>query len=264
MGNPLTIELHIGQNAESGQISGRVTDGVWSSLLAGGRAATATSLAGDYTVVIPGNVNDSSLPAGDGYATLHIAADGLGTMNGILGDGARFSQSAYVTADGDWPLFASAYTGKGAIMSWVSFTNLATSDLNGTVVWIKQAGVSATSFPLGFTNGTKAIGAIYTSPDAIGKAINLSGAVVTYAGGSLPANFSNVISVNSGSQVVNLSPNEMVMTIMTSVGSFTGQVREPGSGALHMYGGVILQKQTAGFGTMTGVPAGSRVVFAAP
>ncbi len=264
VGNPLTVELHIGQNADAGQITGRVTDGVWSSPLAGGRAVATTPLAGDYTVVIPGNVNDSSLPAGDGYATLHIAADGLGTMNGILADGARFSQSAYVTADGDWPLFATAYTGKGAIMSWLSFTNLATSDLNGTLVWIKQAGASATSFPLGFTNGTKAIGSIYTAPDATGKAINLSGALVSYTGGSLPANFNNVVSVNAGSQVVNLSPNEMVMTIMTSVGSFTGQVREPGTGALHMYGGVILQKQTAGFGTMMGVPTGSRVVFAAP
>ncbi len=264
VGNPLTVELHVGQNAEAGQITGRVTDGTWSSPLAGGRAATTTTHAGDYTVVIPGNVNDSSLPAGDGYATLHIAADGLGTMNGILADGARFSQTAYVTADGDWPLFASAYAGKGAIMSWLSFTNLVASDLNGTLVWIKQVGASATSFPLGFTNGTKAIGAIYTAPDAAGKAINLAGAVVSFTGGSLPVNFNNVVSVNAGSQVVNLSPNEMVMTIMTGVGSFTGQVREPGTGALHMYGGVILQKQTAGFGTMTGVPTGSRVVFAAP
>ena len=64
---------------------------------------------------------------------------------------------------------------------------------------------------------------------------------------------------------MNLGANEMVMTIMSGVGSFTGQVREPGTGGtLHMYGGVILQKQTAGFGTMTGVPTGSRVVFAAP
>ena len=264
VGNPLTVELFIEQNAEAGQISGRVTDGVWSSLLAGGRPATTTTHAGDYTVVIPGSANSSSLPEGDGYATLHIAADGLGTMNGTLADGARFSQNAYVTADGDWPLFASTYTGKGAVVSWLSFTNLVASDLNGTLVWIKQAGAGATSFPLGFTNGTKAVGSIYTAPDASGKAINLSGALVSYTGGSLPADFSNIVSVNAGSQVVNLGANEMVMTIMSGVGSFTGQVREPGTGTLHMYGGVILQKQTAGFGTMTGVPTGSRVVFAAP
>ena len=263
-GNPITVEILIGQNAAAGQISGRVTDGTWSSPLSGGRAAANTPLAGDYTVVIPGNANSTTLPEGDGYATLHIAADGLGSISGTLADGTRFSQSAYVTADGDWPLFAANANGKSAIMSWLSFTNLATSDLNGTLVWIKQAGASPTSYPLGFTNGTKAVGSIYTAPDAAGKAINLSGAVVSFIGGSLPADFGNVVSVNAGSQVVNLGVNEMVMTIMTGVGSFTGQVREPGTGTLHMYGGVILQKQNSGFGTMTDATAGSRVVFAAP
>ena len=87
---------------------------------------------------------------------------------------------------------------------------------------------------------------------------------MNFSGGSLITGFNNVVSVNAGSQVVNLSPNEMVMTVMNAVGSFTGQVREPGTGALHMYGGGVLQKQNAGYGTMTGVPAGSRVVFAAP
>jgi hypothetical protein len=221
-------------------------------------------LAGDYTVVIPGTSGNPALPAGDGYATLHVSPDGLGTRNGILADGARFSQSAYVTEDGDWPLFASIYSSKGAVVSWLAFTNLSTSDLNGPLVWIKQAGASTTSFPLGFTNSPNAIGSIYGAPAAGGKALNLSGAVINFSGGSLSGSFNNVVSVNAGSQVVNLSANEMVTTIMTAVGSFTGQVREPGTGALHMYGGVILQKQNAGYGTMTSVPAGSRVIFAAP
>lgn len=263
-GNPLTVELHVGQGAEAGQINGRVTDGVWSSPLSGGRAATSTTHAGDYTVVIPGNVNDSSVPAGDGFATLRVATDGLATLSGTLADGTRFSQSAYVTTDGDWPFFAPLYSGKGAAVSWLSFTNLSTSDLNGNVVWIKQAGASASSYQLGFTNGVKAIGSVYAAPDATGKAINLAGALVSFTGGSLPANFNNVVSVNAGSQIVNLSANEMAMTIQPALGSFSGQVREPGNGALHMFSGVILQKQTAGFGTMMNVPTVSRVVFAAP
>ena len=54
---------------------------------------------GDYTVVIPGAVGDASVPAGDSYATLHVGADGLATMNGTLADGTIFAQSAYVTAE---------------------------------------------------------------------------------------------------------------------------------------------------------------------
>ena len=262
--NSLSVELRVGQGAEAGQIFGRVTDGVWSSPLSGGRSVSPSPFAGNYTLVIPGTAGNAALPAGDGYATLHVASDGLATMNGVLADGARFSQSAYVTEDGDWPLFAAIYSGKGVIASWIAFANLSTSDLNGTLLWIKEAGTSTTSFPLGFTNSVNSIGSFYVASSAGNKALNLSGAVVNFSGGSLGSGFNNVVSVNANSQVVNLSPNEMVMTVMNAVGSFTGQVREPGTGALHMYGGVVLQKQNAGYGTMTGVPTGSRVIFAAP
>lgn len=261
---PLTVEIQIGQGTEAGLITGRVTDGVWSAPLSGGRGTSQSRFAGDYTVVIPGTAGNPGLPAGDGYATLHVSIDGLGTMNGITADGGRFSQSSYVTDDGDWPLYASLYYGKGVIVSWLSFTNLTASDLNGTLVWIKQSAASATIFPLGFTNSTKAIGSIYVAPAVGGKALNLTGAIISFSGGSLSPSFSNVVSVNANSQVVNLSANEMVTSIVNAVGSFTGQIREPGTGVLHMYGGVILQKQNAGYGTMTGIPAGSRVVFAAP
>ena len=71
------------------------------------------------------------------------------------------------------------------------------------------------------------------------------------------------MSVNAGSQVVNLSPNQLTLNITTGVGSFTGQVAEPGTGLLHTFGGVVLQKQNAGFGFMSGGTS-SRVVLAAP
>ena len=263
-GTPLTVELQVGQGAAAGQISGRVTDGVWSSALGGGRAPASSPFAGDYTVVIPGTPNDVNLPAGDGYATLHVAPDGLGTMSGSLADGTPFAQTAYVTQDGDWPLYVSMYVGKGAIMSWLSITNLASSDVSGNLVWLKQASTNEVHYPLGFTIGTKAVGSVYVAPDATGKAINLAGAVVGFSGGNLASAFNNVVSVNAGSQVVNLSPNELTFTIVTGLGSFSGQVREPISGQLRNFGGVVLQKQNAGYGTMTGASLNSRVVLSAP
>lgn len=263
-GTPLTVQITIGQDALAGQIYGSVSDGVWTAPLSGGRSAANSPHAGEYTVVLPGTSGNASLPAGDGYATLHVAADGLGTMSTTLADGTRFSQSAYVTRDGDWPLYVSLYVGKGALVSWLTFTNLATSDVSGDLIWIKQAGASATSYPLGFTNGTKAVGSIYLAPDTAGKAVNLSSAVANFSGGSLPATFSNVVSVNAGSQVVNLSPNLMTFTVAPGNGLFSGQVNEPGTGVTHNFGGVILQKQNAGYGTVGSTPNGSRVVLAAP
>jgi hypothetical protein len=262
--NPLTVELQIGQGGAAGQIVGRVTDGVWSANLSGGRAAAAGDLAGQYTIVVPGVSGDASKPAGDGYATMFVATDGLVTMSATMADGTQFSQSGHLTADRDWPLFAPMYVGKGAAMSWLSFTNQSTSDVNGNLVWIKQAAASATSFPLGFTNGTKAVGSFYNPNPESGKAVNLAGAVVSFSGGSLGTPFNNVISYNAGNEVVNLSPNELTLRVTKVTGTFSGTVREPGSDTVRNFGGVLLQKQNAGYGTLFGESRGSRTVLAAP
>ena len=264
----LTIELRVGQNSEVGQIFGRVTDGVWTSSLSGGRAGYQTAgnapQAGDYTVVFPGQVGDPNLPAGDGYGTLHLGADGLGTLSGTLADGTVFSQTAWLTAEGDWPLYVSLYAGKGAIVSWMTFTNQVSSDINGAVVWLKQANPAAAQYPAGFISDTKAVGSLYVAPTGGNKAINLSSASVSFTGGNLPTDFSNAVSVNAGSSVVNLSPNALTLTISTTLGSFTGQVAEPGTGVVHPFSGVVLQKQNAGFGFLLGSTRSSRVILAAP
>jgi uncharacterized repeat protein (TIGR02543 family) len=264
----LTVELRLGQNNEVGQIFGRVTDGVWTSSLSGGRAGYQTAgsapQAGDYTIVFPGQADDASLPAGDGYGTLHLGTDGLGTLSGTLADGTSFSQTAWLTAEGDWPLYVSLYAGKGAVVSWMTFTNQVSSDINGAVVWIKQANPAAAQYPVGFISDTKLIGSLYVAPTGGNKAINLSSASVRFTGGNLPADFSNTVSVNAGSSVVNLSPNALTLTIATTLGSFTGQVAEPGTGVVHPFSGVVLQKQNMGYGFMSGVKASSRVVLAAP
>ncbi|MFO1512655.1 MAG: hypothetical protein U1F83_07045 [Verrucomicrobiota bacterium] len=261
---PLTVELRIGQDAQAGQAYGRVTDGTWSSPLTGGRSTGNSPYAGDYTVVIPGLVGDAQIPAGDGYATLHVGTDGMATMNGTLGDGSQFVQSAYITDDGDWPVYVSLYAAKGVVVSWMTFANLAYSDVSGNLVWIKQAGASTTSYPAGFTSETKAVGSLYTAPAAQDKAVNLSGAVVSFSGGQLAANFNNVVSVNAGSQVVNLSPNALSFNIGTGQGTFSGTVQDPGNGVTRNFTGVILQKQNAGYGLTTGANVSSRVVLAAP
>jgi hypothetical protein len=260
----LTVELLVGANASAGRISGRVTDGGWSSALVGGRPAGSSAYTGDYTVVIPGTVADVHIPAGDSYATLHVAANGLGTMTGTLADGTQFMQSAYVTEDGDWPLYVSLYVAKGAVASWLNFTNQATSDVSGNLAWIKQAGASATSYPTGFTNETKAVGSLYVMPGASGKAVTLSSGTVNFSGGDLAASFSNVVSVNAGSLVVNLSQNLMTFFINPGLGTFSGQVTDPNSGNPRSFGGVVLQKQNAGFGFLNGNASSSRVVLSGP
>lgn len=105
---------------------------------------------------------------------------------------------------------------------------------------------------------------MYVAPATTGKVSNLSGAVGNFSDGELGANFNNVVSVNAASSVVNLSPNVLTPTVSFPLGSFTGQAAEPGTGVMHAFGGVVLQKQNAGYGFMSGVNASRWVVFAAP
>lgn len=261
---PLTVELLLGQGDQAGMVSGRVTDGAWNSILSGGRATGNSPYAGKYTLVIPGLGGDAHIPAGDGFATLSVGVDGTATMIGTLADGSQFTQSAMVTDEGDWPVYVSLYSAKGAVVSWMSFASQNSSDVSGTMAWIKQAGATAASYPAGFTNETKAVGSLYVAPAASGKVLNLSGAEVNFSGGELGANFNNVVSLNAGSSVVNLSPNALTLTLSPTLGSFTGQVAEPGTGAVHLFGGVVLQKQNAGYGFVKGVKASGRVVLVAP
>jgi len=131
-------------------------------------------------------------------------------------------------------------------------------------VALRSAVTCATSYPAGFTNETTAVGSLYVPPAGTGKILNLSSAKVNFSGGDLGANFNNVVSVNAGSSVVNLRPNPLTLTIAPTLGSFTGQVAEPRTGVVHAFGGVVLQKQNAGYGFMSGVKASSRVVLVAP
>ncbi len=268
-GTSLTVELRFGQGSEVGQIFGRITDGSWTSLLSGGRAAYQTGgnapQAGDYTMVFPGQVGDPSLPEGDGFGTLHVGTDGFGTLSGTLADGTSFSQAAWLTAEGEWPLYVSLYAGKGAVISWMTFTNEATSDLNGEFVWVKPADPSTAQYTAGFTSNTKAVGSFYVAPTGTSKALALSTAFVSFTGGNLSTDITNTVTMNAGSQVVNLSPNLLTLTISPLLGSFTGQVVEPGNGVVHPFSGVVLQKMNGGFGFLPGVTRSSRVtVTAAP
>jgi len=263
-GSPLTISFTIGQGVLAGEINGTISDGNWTTALAGGRSAAVTTQAGEYTVVINGVLGNPSLPAGYGYGTLHVAADGLGTLSGVLADGVQFSQSAYVTQDGDWPMHVPIYSGSGMIISWLQFSNMSNADLAGDSVWIKPTGASATSYPSGFTNSVKVVGSKYLAPTGGSRAVNLTSASVEFAGGDLASPFSLPVSINADSQVINLSPNQMNFIISRTLGSFSGTVTPQGHSTAQPFGGVILQKQNTGFGMTFGAPNSSAVALGAP
>ena len=260
----LTLELRFGKGMETNQLFGRVTDGIWTAALTGDRAVFNSSTnpapyAGKYTLVIPGWENDPSLPLGDGYATVQVNTSGQATFAGVLTDGTKFSQIVPLSKGGFCPLYASLYSGKGSVMSWIAFTNLPGSDINGTLNWIKPTNSSAL-YRAGFNNTSEVIGSAYVQP-AVSTVhiLNLTNAAVAFSGGNLAAAFTNLVTLGSNSKVINLSNNKLTMNFTLTTGTFSGSATEATTGRIISFTGVVLQKLHTGHGRFLGTNQCGRV-----
>jgi len=263
---PLTVRITVSTN-QINQVTGTVTDGSWVADMSGGRnpfnvRSNPAPQAGKYTLVIPGQDDEPLLPKGDGYGTARVLTTGMAIFAGTLADGTRVNQTAYLTPDGAWPMYASLYNGYGAMVSWMTFANDADSDLNGALSWIKQSNnIVKKYYPLGFTNETKAIGSVYIAPIGTNKLLNLTDAIVSFEGGNISGDFSNNVRLGAYSRVTNLSSNKLTMIFSTALGTFSGSVTDPVSGKLHRFNGVAFQKLNVGAGMILGTNLSSRVTF---
>ncbi len=265
-GSNVTVQVRIGTNDQADQVFGTITAPTWASTLLGDRAVfssvkghTAPN-SGSYTLILPGKDGNPNLPGGDGYGTVRISAAGMATFTGTLADGTPVSQSAPVSKNGEWPFYISLYSGKGCIMSWLTFTNDAKVDLSGMVSWIKPAISNATYYPAGFTYDFEAAGSAYQPPAlSTMHVLSLTNANVLFSGGNLSADFVNAISLGNFSKVTNLSTNKLTLTFSTTSGTYTGSVIDPASNKARAFGGAVFQKQNTAFGMLRGTNQTSQV-----
>src|SRR5207253_9272950 len=162
-------------------LTGSVTDGTWTANLKGDRAifngrTLSSDQAGRYTLIVPSA--GSSGPAGTGYGSVMVGKNGRLTFVGSLADGARISQSTYVSRDGAWPLYAPLYGGKGYLFSWVSFASASATDLAGQLRWYKSTadGCSVMS---------SLSGSSYTPPTSSTRLLGFSDGILALLGGPL-------------------------------------------------------------------------------
>ncbi|MFO1477825.1 MAG: Ig-like domain-containing protein [Verrucomicrobiota bacterium] len=262
---PTTLALAIGNGSQSDQILGSVSNGTWTASLLGDRAifnrkTNAAPFAGSYTLAVSGVSNDASLPAGNGYGSIRVDTSGNVRFIGTLADGTRFSQGVPVSKHGVWPVYSPLYSGSGALLSWISFTNLGGSDLAATFNWIKAPNAKSKYYAGGFTNDFPAIGSVYLKP--VGSNIlDGSSAVVTFCGGNL-ATFTNLVTLAQNSKVENDSTNALALSFSPATGLFRGRVTDPDSGKAWSFGGAVSQKGNAGYGSLLGTNQCSQVVFA--
>jgi hypothetical protein len=201
---------------------------------------------GSYTMAIPA---DSSGPAGYGYGTMTVSAGGVVKWSGTLADGTKVNQSSAVSKDGLWPLYCSIYGGGGGVISWMQFnTNLPASDVSGQpFIWIKPAGLSAQSFPAGFTNSVEAVGAAFTAPN--GRAIlDLTNLDLIFSGGGLTNAFTNSFTLDPHNRVTAARADRLKLTFSTSSGLFKGSTLNPETGKSFSFEGVVYEKAANGAG----------------
>ena len=263
-GPPLRIELDFSVLAD--QVVGRVTDGQWEASVLGDRAVFNTKTnpapqAGSYTLVLPGS-DAPGFPAGHGYATVRINPAGIIKLKGALADGTKISHSAGLSKNGLWPLYVPLYTGKGSLTSWLTFTNQSTSDLIGELAWIKRQVPLLPYYAAGFTNQLSVVGSLYQRPlTSTAKVLPLTDGEIAFAGGQLPSDFANLITLGAGSQVANWSSNRLTLKFSASSGLFNGSVVNPVNQAVLKFKGAVLQKLDSGYGFLLLTNQSSKVVI---
>ena len=265
---PLALELNLGFGTQADGVTGSLRDTNWTATLAGARAVfhsrtNPAPYAGVYTLVLPGFDGVSALPAGNGFASLRITPAGISLISGRLADGTVFNQGAYISREGLWPFYAPLYTGSGSVLSWLTFTNRETDDINGLVSWIKPAQARSRYYTNGFTTECSAVGSAYTKPvGATARVLNLQNALLSFKGGNLSPDFENSITLDARGRVTNLSSNRLVFNFNIALGLFSGAVIDPSSGQPYRFMGAALQKHNAAYGALFGTDQTSDVMLA--
>jgi len=261
----LTFNLQLDvSDPASQQITGTVSDGIWTAGLTADRATfNATTnkpvnYEGLYTLAIAGNDDEAASPGGFGCATFSINPAGLITMAGNFADGTAMSQSVSVSKDGRWPFYA-AYapppTGNGgAVVGWLTFSNQPASALGGTLRWFRPAGMSPAVYQSGFTNlAVPMTGSAYDPRDK--PLLGLTNGQVTLAGGNLPFAITNRVTLSSNGTITVFPPNtnKLALAINKTAGGISGSFANPSNPKQTVkINGVLLQKQTNAVGYFLG------------
>ena len=258
---PLSVQLQL--DLTNATLSGQISNGVWTAQLLANRAVYSQAhhapQAGKYTLLIPGAEESEEQPGGDGFGTVTVGPAGGITFGASLPDGTKVSQSTFVSAQGQWPLYSPPSSVKGSLFGWLTFTNLATNDIDGLVSWIKLPQSSAKFYPAGFTNQTGVIASKYVFTNKV-PVLSFSTGQVWLANGNLAASFTNQVLLSTNNKVTVIGTNKLSLTLLTGSGLFTGSATPPAGKPISI-GGVVLEKQNFGAGFFLGTNQSGRIFF---
>ena len=218
---------------------------------------------GQYTLamVAPSSTDVTTLPGGDGYASLTMAYTGAATGTLVLADGTTTTFANRVSRNGEWSLHRSLY-GSGFLAGKLTFRHVAgISDLDGQWRWVKPNAVPRTlTYPAGFNVTRAVVGSRYTAPLINNRALaslantfentwlRLSGPDMSTPTALTLTAVDRAMTWNTANKILYYGPDKATITFSPTTGIATGSYVDTANGVSLTFGGALLQKQ----GLMTG------------
>jgi hypothetical protein len=240
------VVLHFGLNPDgsANPFAGNLSDGTWTAGMQGARAVFnarthPAPYIGTYTIAVPSQDFDDSLPVGNSYGSIKVDGSGNVKFSGVLADGTKITQAVQLSDDGLWPLFVPLYKGKGLLMAWVSFASRQSDDLHGGVNWQKGPDLLSKYYPGGFTLQGNAVGSLFTPQSAL------------------------VLNAQVARLQASSSANSMVKSIKVSpsTGIFKGSMLDKLTGKPSSFQGALLMKTDIGYGFVLGAGQSAPVML---
>lgn len=234
----LTLDLQADLSNGSDQVTGTISDGIWTASLLADRAGAGNIIhSGKYTMAILGG--ELPGPVGDGFGTVTVNAAGNLQLKGTLADGTQIIQKVNLSKDGRWPLYAAPYRGNGSLFSWITFTNDVSSSFSGDLTWIKKPWPGR-NYQSGFTNETTVIGSRYSASEPV---LSLTDGVVAFSGGNLSTALTNEFTLSSNNAVTITSGTNGLRIKILPTGLFNGSFVSPDTQKVISIKGIVLQQQ---------------------
>jgi plastocyanin len=207
----------------------------------------ATNYAGYYTWAMPGAATNA--PAGYSYGTAAVAAAGDVRLILFLSDRTITTASGSLSAYGQMPLYVSLYGGKGSLLAWLSFTNSTSIHSTNGAYWLKDT-VASGSYANGFTLTNLLLWLGEYSAEEIGtNALDAASVSVRLSDADLTNSIAGAVILNPNG--IGGSFTNIVLTLFDSTGMFTGTFKEPDSGGMVRFNGIVLRSLPAGYGFFT-------------
>jgi hypothetical protein len=266
----LLINLQFAVGSPPFRVSGLVSNSTWTAQLLGYRAVftapgpPATNFQGKYTFLLPGSPDPAVSPPLSGAGTLTVNRSGNVAVRATLGDGKAVAQTAAMASNGQWPFYASMYSGKGSVFGWLTLLAADTNDVSGSLLWTRPADPHVLLYPTGFTNETECFGSRYIIPPLNTPVLAISSGLVLLDGGNLAPPITNSITLDSRNKFdIPPSAASLNLNLSPSAGTFRGSFLHPQTGKRVQVQGVVLEKQDLGAGFFLG-PTQSGKVYLSP